>query len=161
MNRPKIFGIGLLTAAFAAGITGCTHASKSANSDRAEAIKSGFTHGMPASNPGPAPAWFAQRFNRARGIGEAMRRNQFSLWDKETSSYTYYVGGVLYAEYQPLQHLLQIRVDPRDGTSADCRWNEAGNLSVTPAGAEDTCQQLLNELDQHIARTGKFPAIGS
>lgn len=161
MNRPRIFGIGLLSATLLVSLSGCARTSKPADSGMAQAIKPGFTHGMPASNPGPAPAWFAQRFNRARGVGEAMRRDSFSLWDHETNSYAYYVGGVLYAEYQPLQHVLQIRGDPRDDTTAHCRWGEDGALSAEPAGAEESCRQLLDELERRIARTGKFPVIGS
>ncbi len=162
MNRSTIFTTSLLAVMLANGIGGCARVSKPSDRPMAEATPSGFTHGMPPSNQGPAPAWFAQRYNRARGVGEAMRRGHVTQWNKETGSYVYYVGGVLYAEYQPLQHALQIRSDLR-GDTADtlCRWTEDGKLVIEAAGNEETCQQLLDELDKRVARTGQFPPVGS
>ncbi|MEK7322691.1 MAG: hypothetical protein AABZ84_06395 [Pseudomonadota bacterium] len=162
MNRSLIFATRLLAVTLLAGMAACSRFTPQSDRPMAEATPSGFTHGMPPSNQGPAPAWFAQRYNRARGVGEAMRRDHVTQWNKETGSYVYYVGGVLYAEYQPLRHALQIRSDLR-GDTADtlCRWTEDGKLAIEPAGGEEICGQLLDELDKRIARTGQFPAIGS
>ncbi len=161
MNRSPIFIASLLAAALAAGVAGCSRLAPQPDRPMAEAIQPGFTHGMPASNQGPAPAWFAQRYNRARGVGEAMRRGHVTQWNKESGSYMYYVGGVLYAEYQSLQHALLIRSDLGGETAETvCRWTADGKLTIEPAGAEETCQQMLDELDRRVARTGQFPAIG-
>lgn len=126
---------------------------------RAESMPPGRTHGMPYTSAVPDPAWYAQRFNRARGVGEAMRRDHVTQWDKDAMAYTYYVGGVLYAHYQPYQHNLSIRTDNGGEAETTCEWDANGTLTMTPAGNQDICKQLLGELDQHIARTGHFPPI--
>lgn len=128
---------------------------------RAEAMPPGRTHGMPYTSAVPDPAWYAERFNRARGVGEAMSRDHVTQWDKESMAYTYYVGGVLYAHYQPYEHRLSIRTDGLGDPETTCEWDAEGALATTPAGGEETCRQLLDELDRHVAVTGHFPPIGA
>lgn len=126
----------------------------------AEAMPPGRTHGMPATSRFPQPQWYADRYYLARGVGEAIRLNHMTQWDKEAKAYSYYIGGVLFAHYQPFDHNLEIRSDEQS-PEISCRWNENGGLAATPAGSEDVCGQLLDELNRHVARTGKYPAIGS
>lgn len=126
---------------------------------RAESIPPGRTHGMPSVSASPSPQWYAERFGRARGIGEAIRRNHVTVWDKDTNGYGYYVGGTLYARYVPFEHRLQIHSVGQD-PEIHCLWNAASQLAATPADGEAACNQLLDELDAHVARTGDFPAVG-
>jgi len=126
---------------------------------RAEPMPPGRTHGMPSISAVPDPAWYAERFNRARGVGEAMSRDHVTQWDKESMAYSYYVGGVLYAHYQPYEHRLSIRTDNLGDPETVCEWDAEGALATTPAGGEETCRQLLGALDRHVAVTGHFPPI--
>src|SRR3569833_314669 len=126
---------------------------------RADPMPPGRTHGMPSISAVPAPAWYAERFTRARGVGEAMSRDHVTQWDKESMAYSYYVGGVLYAHYQPYEHRLSIRTDNLGAPASVCEWDAAGALATPPARGEETCRQLLGALDRHVAVTGHFPPI--
>lgn len=141
--------------------TASAAASPTAPTQRAEPMPAGRTHGLPSVSATPAPAWYAERYSRARGVGEALRRNHVSIWDHAHNAYGYYVGGEFYARYQPWEHSLEIRSDAADAAEPHCRWDAAGTLSASPAGAEDTCLTLLDELDRRLANTGAFPPVGA
>src|SRR3569623_2052847 len=126
---------------------------------RAEPMPPGRTHGMPSISAVPDPAWYAERFNRARGVGEAMSRDHVTQWDKESMAYSYYVGGVLYAHYQPYEHRLSIRTDNLGDPEPVSEWDADGALATPTAGREEPCRQLLGALDRHVAVTGHFPPI--
>ena len=177
MNTASVLGLTRDIASFAAVLvvlTGCASSNKlppaaqgatntpvaPASSAWAESMPPGRTHGMPYTSAAPDPAWYAQRFSPARGVGESLRRNHLTQWDEDALGYTYYVGGLLYAHYQPYEHLLSIRTDHGD-TDTTCAWDAKGVLTVTPNGDEQACRQLFNELDQHLARTGLFPPISA
>jgi len=127
----------------------------------AEAMPPGRTHGMPSVSAVPNPEWYGTRYGRARAVGEALRRDHVMVWDQQDGAYGYYIGGELYAHYQPFTHVLAIRTDTKDETETECRWDGDDRLSVTPAGKEDLCRQLLDQLAQHISRTGGLPITGS
>lgn len=127
----------------------------------AESMPPGRTHGMPYTSAAPEPAWYAQRFSPARGVGETLRRNHIAQWDKDALAYTYYIGGLLYAHYQPYEQVLSIRTDHGGDAETTCAWDVKGVLTVTPSGGEEVCGQLFDELDRHLARTGHFPPISA
>ena len=117
-----------------------------------------FSNGMPPSSPGPSPEWYAQRFSRARGIGEAIKWNPRSLWDRDTGTFVYYMGGVLAAYYHPWAHTLRIVTQNKDADNTICEWTQHGTLTVrlannspAPVGSEDTCRRLLDEVAMHVA----------
>ena len=149
----------LLAFTFAA-ISGCAHTGAPMDQSTQAFSSSGYTHGMPPSSQGPSPTWYAQRINRPRGIGEAVKQNHLSMWDRDTGTFVYYIGGELYAQYHPWEHYLQIRTDNKDETNTVCRWAENGTLTVSrdqvpaPAGEEETCKQLLDQLEKHVAPSG-------
>lgn len=141
---------------------GCSHTDKTIKWSDDATPPSGFSfsNGMPPSSQGPSPAWYAQRYNRARGIGEAVKQNRRSLWDNSTGTFVYDVGGVLYAQYHPWEHYLRIRTDNKDESNTVCQWSEDGKLTITsdngpvPASAEQTCKQLLDHLAYEVAPSG-------
>lgn len=152
----------LLVIAFAA-ISGCAHSGAPMGQSTPAFSSGGYTHGMPPSSQGPSPTWYAQRINRPRGIGEAVKQSHLSLWDRDTGTFVYYIGGELYAQYHPWEHYLQIRTDNKDETNTVCRWAENGTLTISrdsgdkvpaPAGEEGTCKQLLDQLEKHVAPSG-------
>ncbi|MEJ2552603.1 MAG: hypothetical protein P8079_00975 [Gammaproteobacteria bacterium] len=117
-----------------------------------------FSNGMPPSSEGPPPSWYAQRFNRARGLGEAIKRNHRALWERDPGTFAYYVGGRFFAQYQPWEHYLQIRTDHKGVPNVSCHWDANGALSMSevgggaaPAGSKATCDQLLDELQKRVA----------
>lgn len=117
-----------------------------------------FSNGMPPSAEGPSPEWYAQRFSRSRGIGEAIKQNPRSLWDRDRGTFVYYMGGTLAAYYHPWDHYLEIRTEKKDGNNTVCHWAQDGTLTVgaadrnpAPAGSEEACRQLLDELAKHVA----------
>jgi len=117
-----------------------------------------FGNGMPPSSEGPPPSWYAQRFNRPRGLGEAIRQYREAVWERGPGTFAYYVGGRFFAQYQPWQHYLQIRTDNKDAVNVSCHWDAAGALTITevgggtaPAGSDATCNKLLDELQQRVA----------
>jgi hypothetical protein len=120
-----------------------------------------FLNGMPPSSEGPPPAWYAQRFNRPRGLGEAIKRNRRALWERGPGTFAYYVGGRFFAQYQPWKHYLQIRTDAKGQGNLSCHWDVKGTLTVTevaggaaPADSEATCNQLLDDLQSRVAPGG-------
>jgi hypothetical protein len=120
-----------------------------------------FSNGMPPSSNGPSPAWYAKRFGLARGLGEAVKDNRRSLWDRDDGTFVYYMGGILAAHYHPWEHYLKIITDKKGENNTVCYWAADGILTVTttdktpaPAGAEDTCKQLLGTLEKHVAPEG-------
>jgi len=119
-----------------------------------------FSNGMPPSSEGPSPEWYAQRFSRARGIGEAIKWNPRSLWDRDTGTFVYYMGGVLAAYYHPWAHTLRIVTQHKGENNTVCEWTQQGTLTVQRANngpalaaSEDTCRQLLDEVAIHVAPT--------
>lgn len=168
MTRQRILLASLLAACAAVG--GCSHFSSTSAragayddvvgwSDR-DAPPSGlvFSNGMPPSSQGPSPEWYAKRFSRARGLGEAIKRNHRSLWDRDSGTFVYYMGGILSAHYHPWEHYLEIVTLKKDGNNTVCHWTRDGSLTVgttdhspAPAGSEATCRQLLDELAKHVA----------
>lgn len=116
-----------------------------------------FGNGMPPSSQGPRPEWYAQRFNRPRGIGEALKQNRRALWDRDDGSFAYYIGGELFAQFHPWEHYLRIRTDHIEEANLTCLWTEDGSLSLNldsgsaPAEASDTCNHLLDTLARHVA----------
>lgn len=128
---------------------------------RAEAMPPGRTHGMPSVSAEPDPEWYVTRYGRARAVGEALRRAHLMVWDQQDGAYGYYIGGELYAHYQPFTHVLAIRTDTKDETETECRWDGDDQLSVTPSGKEELCRQLLDQLAQHISRTSGLSITGS
>lgn len=120
-----------------------------------------FSNGMPPSSNGPPPEWYAKRFSRARGIGEAIKQNRRSLWDRDSGTFVFYMGSVLSAHYHPWEHYLEIRTEKKDETNTICHWTQNGGLSVSttdntppPADTAATCQQLLDTVANRIAPSG-------
>lgn len=115
---------------------------------------------MPPSSEGPSPAWYAKRFNRTRGIGEAVKQHRLSLWDRDSETFVYYIGDMLYAQYHPWEPYLQIRTDNKEENDTICRWAEDGTLTTTTengpasADAEKPCKQILDDLEKHVAPSG-------
>ena len=177
MKAASVLGLTRDIASFAAVLvvlTGCASSNKlppaaqgatntpvaPASSAWAESMPPGRTHGMPYASAAPDPAWYAQRFSPARGLGETLSRNHITQWDKDALAYTYYIGGLLYAHYQPYDQVLSIRTYHGDAETT-CAWDAKGVLTVTPSGGEEVCAQLFDKLDRHLARTGRFPPISA
>ena len=117
-----------------------------------------FSNGFPPSSEGPSPEWYAKRFSRARGIGEAIKQHRRSLWDRDSGTWVYYMGSVLAAHYHPWDHYLEIVTQKKGENNTVCHWTQNGTLTISttdksppPAGSEDTCKQLLDELARHVA----------
>jgi len=117
-----------------------------------------FSNGFPPSSEGPSPAWYAKRFSRARGIGEAIKQNRRSLWDRDSGTFVFYMGGVLSAHYHPWEHYLEIQTENKGENNTICHWTQNGTLTTTttdkspaPAGADELCQQLLDKVARHVA----------
>lgn len=169
-QRIHALGVPLLVVIGSAALAGCSYFSPSHSQAGAYHDVVGwsngeepppglvFSNGMPPSAEGPSPEWYAQRFSRARGIGEAIKQNRRSLWDRDTGTFVYYMGGILAAHYQPWAHTLQIVTQHKDENNTVCGWTQDGTLTVgmaddsaAPVGSEDTCRQLLDELAKHVA----------
>ena len=149
------FLLALITAAFAV-ISGCAHTDKPAEQSEPASASNGFTHGMPPSSEGPSATWYERRYNRPRGIGEAIKEDRRSLWDRDSGTFVYYVGGELYAQYHPWEHYLQIRADNKGASNLSCHWAADAALTMNadgmpiPADAEETCKQLLDKLEKFV-----------
>jgi hypothetical protein len=120
-----------------------------------------FSNGMPPSSDGPSPKWYAKRFSRARGIGEAIKQNRRSLWDRDSGTFVYYMGSVLSAHYHPWEHYLEIRGENKGENNIVCHWTQEGALAIStidkspaPAGAGTACQQLMDRLARHVDPSG-------
>jgi hypothetical protein len=144
-------------------VAGCSHTTAAMRWSDANTPPAGFkfSNGMPPSSDGPPPSWYAQRFNRPRGLGEAIRQNRRALWERGPGTFAYYVGGRFFAQYQPWEHYLQIRSDDKGAGNVSCHWDANGALSVgeegggaAPAGAQARCKQLLDELEKYVAPAG-------
>jgi hypothetical protein len=172
MIRQRIHALAgsLVVLAGSAALGGCSHFSSTASHAGAyddvvgwsngDEPPSGlvFSNGMPPSADGPSPEWYAQRFSRARGIGEAVKQNHRSQWDRDTGTFVYYMGGVLAAHYLPWAHTLRIVTQKKDENNTICEWTQRGTLTVgtadnspAPADGEETCRRLLDELAKHVA----------
>jgi hypothetical protein len=144
-------------------LAACSHAGSTMGWSNADTPPAGmsFSNGMPPSSEGPSPAWYAKRFGLARGLGEAVKDNRRSLWDRDSGTFVYYMGGILAAHYHPWEHYLEITTDKKGENNTVCHWAADGILTVTttdkspaPVGAEDTCKQLLSTLQKHVAPAG-------
>jgi hypothetical protein len=120
-----------------------------------------FSNGMAPSSEGPPPSWYAQRFNRPRGLGEAIRQSSRARWERDPGTFSYYVGGRFLAQYEPWEHYLEIRTDNNGVGNVSCHWDANGALTIkeadggaAPAGAPAICKQLLDELEKHVAPAG-------
>lgn len=120
-----------------------------------------FSNGMAPSSEGPPPSWYAQRFNRPRGLGEAITQDRHAVWERDKGTFALYVGGMFFAQFQPWEHYLQIRTDGKDSDNIICHWDPKGVLTMSeeaggtvPAGSETTCKHLLDELENYVAPGG-------
>lgn len=151
----------LITAVTA--VAGCSHTDTAMRWSDADTPPAGFvfSNGMPPSSDGPPPSWYAQRFNRPRGLGEAIRQNRRALWERDPGTFAYFVGGRFFAQYQPWEHYLQIRTDRKGEANVSCHWDAGGALTISqvgggaaPGGSETTCNELLDELEKRVAPAG-------
>ena len=164
MKKTRIRDICYLAIMILASLSaaGCSGTDKNLKWSNADTPPSGyvFSNGFPPSSEGPSPAWYAKRFGRVRGLGEAIKQYPRSLWDRDKGTWVYYIGGVLSAQYHPWEHYLQIRTDIKDENNTVCHWAEDGKLTITsdkgpaPAGGEETCKHLLDVLENHVAPHG-------
>jgi len=115
-------------------------------------------HGMAPSSTGPKPDWYVKEFGLPRGVGEALRRDNLSLWDQASETYTYTIRGEIYAQFHPWEHFLKIKLDTANQTKAfadECKWSANGTLNnlkpeeLNPKVSEQ-CDKLINQLAQEL-----------
>ncbi len=134
-------------------LTGCSALQQSLFSSPEKDGK--VSHGMAPSSTGPSPEWYAEYYNPARGVGEALSKSHQAMWDNNARGYTYYIGGEIFARYHPWQHGLTIRTDNENGRNLRCHWSGEGKLKANgprPKGlnSKEACTQLLNTLQTHL-----------
>lgn len=114
-------------------------------------------HGMVPSSTGPKPDWFVKEYGLPRGVGEALRRDNLSLWDQNSGTYTYTVRGQIYAQFHPWEHFLKIKPDAAQSSAQaqECKWSANGMLNNTKADelnpkVAEQCNKLIQQLAQEL-----------
>jgi len=81
-----------------------------------------------------------------------MESSPYTLYWREKDTYSYYVGGLFDAEYQPGKQLV-VKEDSLDEKSLTCTYDNAGNLGTNSqdAKAKDACSELMFTLDSELS----------
>jgi len=87
-------------------------------------------------------------------VVEKMESSPYTLYWKEDASYSYYVGGVLDAEYKPGAGLT-VQEAKADDTGITCKFDAEGNLSTATVRVDqkssEVCSQLMFTLDDELS----------
>jgi len=101
-----------------------------------------------APEPPPKPGSVAS-------VLKKMESSAYTLYWREKDTYSYYIGGVIDAEYQPNKGL-NVRVDQNDDQGLVCEYSEDGKLSKfenidSQDKAQEACSKLMFTLDDELS----------
>lgn len=140
LQQGLIGGIAVLVSACAGQATQPEALSQPAFSEKSAEVS-------PASTTTVAPLKIAGIDVNA--LAKGLRKHPFAHYRVANNSYSYYAGGVLYAEYQADSNVLLLRPDPEDGN--ECVLDLAGgDGNKGEDGIADVCKRLLNTLRDEL-----------
>lgn len=90
--------------------------------------------------------------SKPKNIIDKMAASDFTLYWREKGLYTFYIGGVLQAEYKPGSGLT-IKED-KEENALECRYNEQLGLQIKKKAASDfrnRCSKLMLSFDEQIS----------
>jgi len=107
-----------------------------------------------APKPPPAAPKEPPKPGSLESVVQKMESSPYTLYWKENNSYSYYVGGLLDAEYTPGKGLTVQEVKG-DDTGVICSFNAEGKLSspdtAKDAKSKDVCSKLMFTLDDELS----------
>jgi len=161
--------VGYLTAVFILALPGCARQSTSSSPASGEVVIAPPVDRSIPAMPVATPALVAEPEIAERVVLEPvpatgsvasvlqkMETSPYTLYWKEKDTYTYYIGGLLDAEYQPGVGLV-VKDDSTDDASLKCKYDDGGSLSASEGDADkkqemkEACSQLMFTLDAELS----------
>ncbi len=90
-------------------------------------------------------------------LNQQIQASRLATYATRTAKYTYFIGGVLNAEYEPQTGVLSVS-SLAANESVTCKYAPDGTLFIDPKGSADAathtnqCNGLISRLHQHINR---------
>lgn len=72
------------------------------------------------------------------------------LWHSHTNTYRFYVGTVLFAEYNPYDDVFQVMTDNADRKNLVCKYSPGKGWQVKGKSKGQTCEGLLKEMNDFL-----------
>lgn len=84
---------------------------------------------------------------------ESMKHHPRVLWDSSANAYRFYVGTIVFAEYNPSNDTFTVRTDNADLNNLVCTHTPGDGWQVDGAQQGTSCNDLMNRLNQLLERT--------
>jgi hypothetical protein len=75
------------------------------------------------------------------------------LWHSRDNTYRFYVGTVVFAEYNPFKDTFMIMTDNADHKNLVCKYTPDGGWKVEGGSKGVTCSSLLDEMNGYLSQT--------
>ncbi len=75
------------------------------------------------------------------------------LWHSRDNTYRFYVGTVVFAEYNPFKNTFMIMTDNADRKNLVCKYDSDSGWKVEGSSQGASCKGLLNEMDEYLSRS--------
>ena len=75
------------------------------------------------------------------------------LWHSRDNTYRFYVGTVVFAEYNPFKNTFMIMTDNADHKNLVCKYDPDGGWKVEGSVQGASCRGLLKEMDGYLSQT--------
>lgn len=86
-------------------------------------------------------------------IEEKMKHYPRILWHSRDNTYRFYVGTVLFAEYNPFKNTFMIMTDNADHKNLVCKYAPDSGWKAEGTTKGATCRGLLNEMGGYLSET--------
>ncbi len=132
--------------------TQCTELVNAFNQQIPDPIRKKKTAPSPRKKMGFSPNKRKSNKPKPKTIIDKMAASDFTLYWREKGLYTFYIGGVLQAEYKPGSGLT-IKED-KEENALECRYNEQLGLQIKKKAASDfrnRCSELMLSFDEQIS----------
>lgn len=75
------------------------------------------------------------------------------LWHSRDNTYRFYVGTVVFAEYNPFKNTFMIMTDNADRKNLVCKYDPDNGWKVEGSSKGATCNGLLNKMDGYLSQS--------
>ena len=117
------------------------------------AAAAGATAKTTAAPAPAAPAKPSISGSDVNTIEEKMKNYPRILWHSRDNTYRFYVGTVVFAEYNPFKNTFMIMTDNADHKNLVCKYDPDGGWKVEGSVQGASCRGLLKEMDGYLSQT--------
>ncbi len=75
------------------------------------------------------------------------------LWHSRDNTYRFYVGTVVFAEYNPFKNTFMIMTDNADRKNLVCKYDPDSGWKVEGSSQGASCKGLLSEMDGYLSQS--------